>query len=77
MVDITVVSWSRLGKLSVTELVKEFHAFCAVQKFIAEFTKAHHGPCCETAVSSPHSSGRIFDAIRCYCDECTVLGCGV
>jgi len=25
MVDITVVSWSRLGKLSVTELIEEFH----------------------------------------------------
>jgi len=47
--------------------------FYAIQKFIAEFTKAHHGPYFETAVSNPHVSGRIFDAVRCYCDECTFL----
>jgi len=64
MMDITVIAWSRLGKLSVTELVKEFHVFCVIQKFIAEFTNAHHGPYCETAVFSPHGSGRIFDTIR-------------
>jgi hypothetical protein len=34
VVDITVVSWSTLAKLSVRELVKEFRVFYAIQKFI-------------------------------------------
>jgi hypothetical protein len=36
--------WSRivLEKLTVTQLVKKFPAFCGAQRFIAAFRKAYH-----------------------------------